>query len=728
MSLKNMTIGKMIAAGFGMVLILLTVAGTLNYMGIESVVNNAGQIIYSNKLSGFLAQAEVDHLKWVNKVEAFLIDDNITELDVEADNHQCSFGKGLYGEFRKNLESSIPGIVPLLKEIEEPHRKLHESATAIVQHFQKMNGRMPDFAAAIEDLFRWNTKLNELLLKNLPGFPIETDVHETRLGKWLHSEDAKKAVAGHDKFAELVKSLEEAYENLCQSAIEIQKIYVPADPDILIRLRNLSDGHTKWLLSITVAVIEGALVLDVDTDKSELGRFLASDETGSYIKKFPDLKVAIEAAREPHRRVYEAVADLEKVLYDENDLRAREILANWLLPENEKLSSHLQDAVRIQTALLGQEPARQIYETKTVPNLNHTVEVLQKIRAEAELMSERARKSSRIYASETLPALQTFQDILDSIRNEAKDCMVKDVVMLDAAKEAKRNVSATAIAAIIIGVLAAFFIVRRIVTLLKKMSDQIEEMAGQITSASGQISSASQELAERSAEQASCLQESSSYLEELSSMTRQNADNANQADNLVKEAGRIVDKANCFVEELTSSMEDISESSKETFNIITTIDEIAFQTNLLALNAAVEAARAGEAGAGFAVVAGEVKNLAMRAADAAKNTSALIEGTVKKIGDGSELVTRTSKAFSDVAQASSKIGLLITEIAATSNEQAQGIGLVNQTVTGMDKITQGNAASSQENAAASEELDAQTGQMKGIVAQLAELVRGSVRK
>jgi len=172
-------------------------------------------------------------------------------------------------------------------------------------------------------------------------------------------------------------------------------------------------------------------------------------------------------------------------------------------------------------------------------------------------------------------------------------------------------------------------------------------------------------------------------------------------------------------------MKDISEASEETQKIVKTIDEIAFQTNLLALNAAVEAARAGEAGAGFAVVADEVRNLAMRAADAAKNTSGMIEGTVKKIKDGSDLVTTTNEAFTEVATSASKVGELVGEIAAASNEQAQGIEQVNRAVAEMDKVTQQNAANAEESAGASEEMRGQAEQMKDVIAELLVLVSGT---
>jgi methyl-accepting chemotaxis protein len=210
----------------------------------------------------------------------------------------------------------------------------------------------------------------------------------------------------------------------------------------------------------------------------------------------------------------------------------------------------------------------------------------------------------------------------------------------------------------------------------------------------------------------------------MATMTRQNADSASQANGLMSEANHVVEKANTAMDGLTASMEDISKASEETSKIIKTIDEIAFQTNLLALNAAVEAARAGEAGAGFAVVADEVRNLALRAADAAKDTADLIEGTVKKIKAGSQLVNDTNTAFSEVAASSVKVGDLVAEIAAASSEQAQGIDQVNKAVSEMDQLTQQNAANAEESASAAEEMSAQSEQMKAMVLDLVTVVSG----
>jgi methyl-accepting chemotaxis protein len=239
------------------------------------------------------------------------------------------------------------------------------------------------------------------------------------------------------------------------------------------------------------------------------------------------------------------------------------------------------------------------------------------------------------------------------------------------------------------------------------------------------VSGASQQLAEGASQQAAALEETSSSMEEMSSMTKQNADHANQANALMNETNQVVEQANQSMVALTVSMKDISAASDKTAKIIKTIDEIAFQTNLLALNAAVEAARAGEAGAGFAVVADEVRNLAMRAAEAAKNTANLIEGTITKIKDGSELVHKTAGNFTQVATSTSKVKELLGEIAAASNEQAQGVDQICKAVTEMDKVVQQNAANAEESASASEELSAQAAEMNGIIGDLVLLIGGS---
>jgi methyl-accepting chemotaxis protein len=206
-------------------------------------------------------------------------------------------------------------------------------------------------------------------------------------------------------------------------------------------------------------------------------------------------------------------------------------------------------------------------------------------------------------------------------------------------------------------------------------------------------------LSEAASEQAASIEETSSSLEEMASMTKNNAASTATANTLLVSAMQTIEKANTSMDRLTVSMREIAGASEETQKIVKTIDEISFQTNLLALNAAVEAARAGEAGAGFAVVAEEVRNLALRAAEAAKNSSTLVGDIVGKIRSGEQLVNETNKEFVEVRTSSKKVVELMGEIAAASQEQSQGIGQINTAILQMNTVTQKNAASAEELAA-----------------------------
>jgi methyl-accepting chemotaxis protein len=295
----------------------------------------------------------------------------------------------------------------------------------------------------------------------------------------------------------------------------------------------------------------------------------------------------------------------------------------------------------------------------------------------------------------------------------------------DARRASIMNSIFWAIVIVLVLVVAMYFLTNRLVAYpLQKVSVKFRDIANRVFASSEHFSSASGILAEGASNQAATVEETSSSLEEMSSMTKQNAENTRHADQLTKEAGQMVDHANSSMNELTVSMDEISKSGEETSKIIKMIDEIAFQTNLLALNAAVEAARAGQAGAGFAVVADEVRNLAMRTADAAKNTEELIEGTVRNLKHGSDLVAGCNEAFTQVAKRVSRLGELIDEIAAASGEQAQGIGQTNKAVAEMDNIIQQNAANAEESASASEEMSSLSVQMKKMVEDLEVLIGG----
>jgi len=268
----------------------------------------------------------------------------------------------------------------------------------------------------------------------------------------------------------------------------------------------------------------------------------------------------------------------------------------------------------------------------------------------------------------------------------------------------------------------AFFIVRSINDVLMKAVVELSESAEQVSSAANQVSGSSQFLAQGASEQAASLEETSASSEEMSSMTRMNAENSQQAAEFMNAVSNRVAEANRTLADMMSSMEQIGASSGKISKIIKVIDEIAFQTNILALNAAVEAARAGEAGMGFAVVAEEVRNLAQRSAQAARDTASLIEESILKSTEGSRKLEEVASSIVGITESAGKVKTLVDEVEASSKEQAQGIDQISKAVAQMDQVTQKTAANAEESASASEELNAQSQSLMAVVKQLRELV------
>jgi len=246
---------------------------------------------------------------------------------------------------------------------------------------------------------------------------------------------------------------------------------------------------------------------------------------------------------------------------------------------------------------------------------------------------------------------------------------------------------------------------------LTKVVGAVKGATDNVSSGSRQISSGTQDLSQRTSEQASALEETSSAMEEMTSTVKQNADNAKQANQLALAARDVAENGGQVTAQAVAAMGEINKSSKKIADIITVIDEIAFQTNLLALNAAVEAARAGEHGRGFAVVAAEVRNLAQRSATAAKEIKSLINESVQKVTDGSDLVNQCGKTLGDIVTSVKRVTDIVSEISAASQEQASGIEQVNKAILQMDETTQQNAALVEESAAACQAMEGQAGKL-----------------
>ncbi|MBI5084658.1 MAG: hypothetical protein HZB13_08680 [Acidobacteria bacterium] len=284
----------------------------------------------------------------------------------------------------------------------------------------------------------------------------------------------------------------------------------------------------------------------------------------------------------------------------------------------------------------------------------------------------------------------------------------------------------TAVAVILAFALILSGGVLRIVTLssreLRQITTALATGASQVASASGQISSTSQSLAQGANEQASSLEETGAASEQVNATAQRNSENARRTSTATAEAKARTSEATTVLQEMVGAMNGINTSSEKISRIIKVIDEIAFQTNILALNASVEAARAGEAGMGFAVVADEVRNLAQRCAQAARDTSGLIEESINRAADGKEKLERLGHSVLAINESSSQVNMLSDEVLMGSQEQAKGMQQISQAITQMQQVTQQSAASAEEGAAAGQELSAQATHLNQIAAQLRDLV------
>ena len=338
-------------------------------------------------------------------------------------------------------------------------------------------------------------------------------------------------------------------------------------------------------------------------------------------------------------------------------------------------------------------------------------------------------QAGRIYAETTLPALADVKGLIDECCRLARNNVnAANEKLLRSASNTRWALSLVTMAALVFGSGLAFFIARGIARAMQRVIERLKRGADETSDASRQVSSASQSLAQGASEQAASIEETSASIEEMSAMTKQNAANAVEARSLAGQAREYADTGTASMERMSQAIADIKKSSDETAKIIKTIDDIAFQTNLLALNAAVEAARAGEAGKGFAVVAEEVRTLAQRSAEAARSTADLIQQAVRNSDSGVAITQEVAGVLENIAVGNRKVNDLVSEIAAASEQQSQGIEQVNIAVSQMEQVTQNNAGNAEESASAAEELSSQAEGLKRTVQELRAFIDGGVAK
>ncbi len=302
------------------------------------------------------------------------------------------------------------------------------------------------------------------------------------------------------------------------------------------------------------------------------------------------------------------------------------------------------------------------------------------------------------------------------------------VILFYSLKNSNDEISSARTSSIVISLLflvistgILLYFARIITGAIKEMMNTINNLARQVSSGSNQVSSTGQALAEGTTEQAGSIEEITSSMNEIADQTKKNSISATNANDLAAQSRKNAESGNEQMKKMLKAMSDVSDSSNEISKIIKVIDEIAFQTNLLALNAAVEAARAGDAGKGFAVVAEEVRNLAGRSAQAAKETTTLIEESIGRVKIGYELSNETAEALEEIGKGISKVTHLVGNIAEDSKDQADKIESITEGLIQVEQVTQANSANAEESAAASQELSSQAEQLKRVVGDMSNV-------
>jgi methyl-accepting chemotaxis protein len=662
--------------GFGIVIVLLGVVVGWSIFGIQGIVNNAEEVIDGNELRGNMVSREVDHLNWAMDLNKLLTDEDVNELLVETDYRECEFGKWYYSEAREEAERLVPQIRPILQEVEEPHRRLHESAITIGEKYVVVDRDLGDFLREKKtDHLAWAHRVKDVFVDpNMNMFvDVELDPTKCSLGQWLYSDDVAQKRESDEAFNEAITPVYDPHVRLHESAAEIRDMLVAGNKDTA---RGFYMNTTKPLAYEVLGEIDKVITWHNGklAQLDEANRIYAQ-ETNEYLNQVQSLLGQV------------VTTSAQNIMTDEVMLAAAQttrfavvIIGVVSIILGVLLAFIIARGI-VNPVVKGVSFAGEV----AAGDLEATVEVNQKDEIGQLAAALNEMVESLKYKAGLLQRVANGDLTIDVELASQKDGLGKSLLTM---KDS-----------------------------LNEVLGQVNTGVDQFVSGSDQVSQASQSLSQGATEQASSLEEISSSINEINSQSKQNAENATEANALAKKATEDATNGNDQMKDLMSSMEKINASSDEIKKVVKVIDDIAFQINLLALNANVEAARAGKYGKGFAVVAEEVRNLAVRSADAVQETTTMVEESLKNIEEGNRSAENTAKQLDEIVTGVTKVAQFLEEIAQASKEQAQAIDQITEGLDQIDQVTQSNTASAEESASAAEELASQAQQIKAMVAR-----------
>ncbi len=672
--MKDLSITIKFLVGFGSLLFLLVVVALVSVFGIRGVVGRSKAVIDGNELQAMLEERVVDHLNWASALNRLITDDTVSELTVETDPSQCRFGKWLYGQDRIKVEEAMPELKEALLAVENPHADLHGSAMEIKQVFEQGDLRLPGLLVALQvDLLEWGDSLRDAFLQNRNSISVETDSTRSSLGRWMQSNEARLFYDGGDA------DFRDSWEKMALSNADLHE---SAQKVVAAYSQVANEEARRILLSETLPLLEETIeYLDDLKAEAEYGLEGMRQAQAIYANQ----------ARHQLAEVQKHIDNIMEIV-DANTLEVGTVF------DTAGKISYWVGIISVVALIVGVFFAITMARSIILP-LKESVEMITEMargHLSMRIMLDRKDEIGQMANAMDLFAEKLQYDLVGALEKLAKG---------DLTFEVKGTESSNVIG-------------RALIKTGKDLNGIVAEIlvaAEEIASGAGQVADSSNALSQGASEQASSLEQVTSSMTEIASQTKNNADNAAQANDLAEETKKTAERGNSQMQEMVLAMDEISGASQNISKIIKTIDEIAFQTNLLALNAAVEAARAGRHGKGFAVVAEEVRSLAARSAKAARETAELIEGSVEKTRNGSEIAGRTAEALDGMVKSITEVSSLVSEIAASSREQSEGFGQVNSGISHIDQVTQQNTASAEEGASAAEELSSQAQYLKEVM-------------
>ena len=570
---------------------------------------------------------------------------------------------------------SIWGVVGIVESAEESI-----DGNKLKNKISQLDGQHLSMAIEINDLLNISDKTE------FNSMNITLNHQDCPLGRWLEGVESKKAIELVPELRGHISAIRQPHITMHESAKQINERFVKIDPTLPEFIKEKELDHAEWVLQVLTYIngITSTLDIELDPTMCSFGQFLGSDRMSELVNTRVAYGELLTQMRADHRALHESV----------NRFNNKRNISN----------TYFRNTIQVRL----EELQKSIHEM-------------------LDLLKKDLRgviRSEQIYATITRPNFEMVHGHLVGMINVIEENMTTDEQMLERATITQGGVIVVSILALLSGIFVTVFIVYTTVSSLNKITHRLGSSSEELSSASLKVQKSSQLLADGASQQAAAIEETSASLTEFSSMTEHNATNSNEASRLSKRAGNFAGSSDEKMQMMLKQMNDIAENSKRTSFIIKSIDEISFQTNLLALNAAVEAARAGDAGRGFAVVADEVRSLAQKAAQAAKDTAHIIEGTDTQIEESVKLVNEIAKSFEEINIESKKVHQLISDISQVSGEQTDGIQQITKAINQIDDVTQTTAANAEESAAASEELSAQAESLKKTVDKMTVLING----